>query len=210
MCKVCDTFVIVDDASDDDTPEICYKIISGHRKTLHLHRSYKSLWSTNEVEQRKKLWEMAVSKIPKGGWIFNLDADEIPLNLEKMEELTRIMDVDWIGFRLFDMWDDNHYRDDDMWTAHNRYWYMAHRYLPQNEYVWNEQALHCGRFPMLKEASQAYNCMDLKIKHMGWSRKADRGTKYERYMEADPKGEYGILDQYQSILDDKPNLEAFE
>ena len=95
MCKVCDTFVIVDDASDDNTVQICHNVMSmGHKKTLHVFKSHESLWATNEVDQRKKLWDMATSKIPNGGWILNFDADEIPVNINLVGDWTDIYATD--------------------------------------------------------------------------------------------------------------------
>ncbi|HEY3426295.1 MAG TPA: glycosyl transferase family 2, partial [Negativicutes bacterium] len=42
--------------------------------------------------------------------------------------------------------------------------------------------------------------------HWGWARPADRLEKFYRYKKLDPKAQYGIKEQYQSILDPKPNL----
>lgn len=47
---------------------------------------------------------------------------------------------------------------------------------------------------------------NLRLKHYGWSREEDRIEKYNRYMELDPNGEFGNLEQYKSILDENPNL----
>ena len=56
----------------------------------------------------------------------------------------------------------------------------------------------------------AYSISDLRLKHYGWSRLEDRIEKYNRYMTLDPNGRYGILNQYNSILDHNPNLKKWE
>ena len=50
----------------------------------------------------------------------------------------------------------------------------------------------------------------LRPKHYGWSREEDRINKYNRYMNLDPNGEFGSLEQYKSILDENPNLIKWE
>jgi len=42
------------------------------------------------------------------------------------------------------------------------------------------------------------------------SKKEDRIKKYLWYMEKDPEGKYGIMAQYQSILDENPNLKLWK
>lgn len=73
---------------------------------------------------------------------------------------------------------------------------------------WRETPQHCGRFPrnitQLKGAAS-----DLRVKHLGWMKPADRLAKYYRYKQLDPQGRYWIMEQYLSILDPKPNLVAW-
>lgn len=40
--------------------------------------------------------------------------------------------------------------------------------------------------------------------------KEERYRKYLRYMELDPKGEWGSLEHYRSILDENPTLVAWK
>jgi hypothetical protein len=115
--------------------------------------------------------------------------------------------VDGLGFRLFDMWDMEHYREDEYWKAHFYPWTFAVRYDANKEYVWHEKALHCGRFPA--NASQRMLPTMIPVRHYGWALEEDRIKKYERYMRIDGDGKHGILAQYQSILDKNPNLVKF-
>jgi hypothetical protein len=85
---------------------------------------------------------------------------------------------------------------------------MAIRKMGDHLNIWNEQGLHCGRFPMNKLICPINS--GINIKHMGWSTQKDREEKYKRYLRIDPDGKYGILEQYLSILDPKPELSLFE
>jgi len=204
MNYLCDRLVILDDKSDDDTFEIC---------TCHATEVYKSdesLWGKDELKQRQKLWELTTKKAKKGDWIICLDADELLVtnHLDYIKYLLKTISlkVDGIGFKLFDMWNETHFRHDQYWQGHLHYWCMAVRY-DDRDYIWHEKTLHCGRFPA--NASGSMLPTQIPIKHMGWSKEEDRIRKYNRYMEIDPLGKNGILAQYKSILDENPQLVRF-
>lgn len=206
MRSICDEIVVLDDCSQDDTPDICM------RYGATVWHSSQSFWGVDELIQRKRLWNYATSKAEKGDWILCLDADETIANIEKLPEILkqlhgRFSNVDAIAFPLYDMWDETHYRDDELWNAHFRYWTMCVKYNPYRDYVWREQELHCGRFPT--NVSSYALCPPMKIQHWGWSQEKDREEKYRRYMLVDPDGKNGSLAQYSSILDPNPTLKEF-
>jgi len=203
--KFCDEFVILDDASTDDTVKICKEILDG--KPLKIISNPVSQFN-NEIVLRKQLWDMAIETNPD--WLLCLDADEM-FEKEAQYRIRTLIDqptYDWYGFRLFDMWDKNHYRDDVYWTAHKRYWITLTRYQPKFQYKWLEQGHHCGRFPYNIDKLPGRGD-SLRIKHLGWMREEDRKAKYDRYMRNDPNGVYGIMEQYKSILDDNPKLKLW-
>lgn len=200
-----DSAVILDDASEDSTVEVCRKALEGIPLVLvsNSEPSFK-----NEVSLRKQHWELTLETNPD--WVLLLDADEMfeERAVQEIKILASNPGVEVYSFRLYDMWNEENFRDDRLWSAHQRYWARMVRFVPGFPYRWLENPLHCGGLPRnihdMKAASSS-----LRIKHFGWMKPADRLTKYYRYKKADPEGKYGNMDQYLSILDPKPRLTAW-
>lgn len=197
-----DQAVILDDASEDNTVEVCYQALQGIPLTLVSNRESSF---HHEVILRKQLWDLAVAANPD--WILILDADEIfeERAAKELRQLAANPEVEVYYFRLYDMWDEKHYREDVYWRAHHFYRPFMARYIPGFPYRWQETPQHCGRFPCniteLKGATST-----LRVKHLGWMRPEDRLAKYYRYKKLDPLARYGVREQYLSILDPKPRL----
>lgn len=203
MKIICDDIVVLDDCSTDETPDIC-KMYGAD-----VFPSIQSYWSTDELKQRKFLWELATHVARFGDWILCLDADEtfdnpkdVPIYVLQAEKYN----CNGLSFKLFDMWNETHYRDDKFWCAHKGEWPFLVKY-ENKDYFWKQTPLHCGRFPMNAGCNIA-SC-PVRIQHWGWSRPEDRQEKYERYMKADPEGKYGFPGQYKSIMDENPVLRRF-
>nr|WP_066633818.1 glycosyltransferase family 2 protein [Desulfolucanica intricata] len=197
-----DRAVILDDASDDSTVEVCKQSLKGIPLNLV---SNKEPCFNNEIVLRKQLWSLAVAARPD--WILILDADEIfeEKAAEVLPSLAEDPDVYHYSFRLFDMWDEKHYREDAYWNAHKWYRPFMVKYVPWFNYLWKETPQHCGRFP--KNINELKGkTSELRIKHLGWMNPKDRLKKYYRYKELDPNSIYGIAAQYRSILDPRPNM----
>lgn len=201
---LCDEIIILDDGSSDQTPVICSKF-----GTVYLSRE--SYWETREWMQRETLFNLCLEKSNHNNWIIILDADEIINNPYKLRKYLKSLSTEYTGFglALYDMWNEDHYRSDEHWTAHKRIWQMATRKKDKN-YTWNKTSLHCGRLPIQTSNDTISYNNDFYIKHMGWSTEKDRINKYNRYMEIDGDGKYGWLDQYKSILDEHPHLVKLE
>ncbi|MFZ5626394.1 MAG: glycosyltransferase family 2 protein [Bacillota bacterium] len=200
--QLVDTAVIIDDGSEDETPELCEKILQGIPLKL-IRRSQSSFH--NEIVLRQQQWLETIKTEPD--WILALDADEVFEDriYSEFSSLINQTEYDWIAFRLYDMWDEDHYREDEYWQAHLTYRPFLVRYIPSFPYVWQETALHCGRFPRnITELPGLASA--IRIKHYGWARPVDRIAKYHRYLILDPEGKFGNIKQYQSILDPNPRL----
>lgn len=201
-----DEAIIIDDASEDNTVQICRKVFKDI--PVKIVKREHSLFST-EYKLRQQQWDETVKRNPD--WILILDADEMFENraIEEIPLLTKQSEYDVFYFRLYDFWSENHYREDSLWKAHLTYRPLLVRYCPGFNYRWQERPLHCGRFPSnVIELRGALS--QLRVKHLGWAKLVDREAKYKRYMELDPEGKYGVLEQYRSILDPAPNLIRWE
>lgn len=197
-----DNAVIIDDGSTDNSESVVKSLLNNI--PLIYYKNSISKFS-NEVELRKQLWNLTLTTKPD--WILCLDADEI-FEVRGKNEIIKIVNqphYDLVGFRLYDFWNDKQYREDKYWNAHFRYWPLLLRYQPFFDYKWKETPQHCGRFPC-NIADLPSTICDLRIKHMGWSKKGDRLKKYERYLSLDIDAKYGIKEQYETILDECPNL----
>ncbi|WP_411680362.1 glycosyltransferase [Clostridium thailandense] len=200
--KYIDNAVILDDASEDNTVEICKEILKDIPLTIVSNKEHSF---NNEIILRKQLWKMTIDTNPD--WILSLDADEIFEDkiLDNIKILMNQPDFDYYAFRLYDMWDENHYREDIYWQSHKCYRPFLIRYQPNFNYIWSERPLHCGRIP--ENIFNLNGCVCYtRLKHLGWSTPQLREAKYTRYLQLDPEGKYGILEQYKSILDENPNL----
>ncbi|MDD4566250.1 MAG: glycosyltransferase [Eubacteriales bacterium] len=197
-----DEAVIIDDGSSDNTINMCREILSGI--PLHIIKNEKSMFAS-ESSLRKKQWSETVKTNPD--WILNLDADEMLEDgfWDDAQKLINQQNYDFYCFRLYDMWDDTHYREDQYWNAHSVYRPFLMRYQAGFNYIWNETPQHCGRFPM-NTFSFPKTKSKFRIKHLGWTTKEDKAEKYRRYQLLDPDAIYGIKEQYNSIMDLTPNL----
>jgi GT2 family glycosyltransferase len=197
-----DSAVIIDDGSTDNGVRICKDILKGI--PLKIIKNETSKFS-NEIELRKQQWDETISTNPE--WILFLDADEMFEDKAKYEikEMIKDFDTDAYSFRLYDFWNETHYRADNFWYAHLTYRPFMIRYQENFKYEFIETPQHCGRMP--RNIMQLPNKIsNLRIKHYGWARESDRLNKYNRYMLLDPNGKYGSIRQYVSILDRNPKL----
>jgi cellulose synthase/poly-beta-1,6-N-acetylglucosamine synthase-like glycosyltransferase len=195
--------VIIDDGSTDNSVAVCEEVLKGI--PLVIIRNPESKFH-HEIDLRTQQWNETIKTNPD--WMVFLDADEI--FEDKFPELVHQMitndSIDVFCFRLYDFWDDTHYREDGYWTAHNCHRPFLIRYRPDIPYRWDKKtAQHCGRMP--SSIANLVPCISpLRLKHYGWAKKEDREEKYRRYQQLDPEAKFGIKAQYDSILDENPSL----
>jgi glycosyltransferase involved in cell wall biosynthesis len=201
-CLYIDDAVIIDDASTDNTALLCESVLRGIPHTIIRNEESKFC---NEWELRRQQWDETVKNNPD--WILFLDADEMFENgfAGGVKALTDTPDCYLYSFRLYDFWDMNRYRDDELWRAHHYYRPFMLRYKSDFEYLFAERSQHCGRMPY--NVFQLPNRLsEFRVKHFGWAKEEDRIIKFNRYMLLDPNGENGSMAQYLSINDANPNL----
>lgn len=198
--------LIIDDASTDNTVELCEKILKN--KPHKIIKNKVSMFS-EEYKLRSKQWEETIKLKPN--WILFLNANDIFENRmkESIKYLVQNSDIDLYCFRCYDMWNETHYRSDKYWQGHLNYRPMLLRYQPFLKNKYNKLNQQCGILPnniwLLNKCNS-----DIRCKHMGWSREEDRIRKYKRYMKLDGDGKFGNLNQCKSIIDKRPNLIRFE
>jgi len=200
-----DNAVILDDNSSDNTVEICKETLKDIPLLIESNKESKF---NNEITIRKQQWEMTISTNPD--WILCLDADEIFEDsiIDDIQSLVNQSSFDYYAFRLYDFWNNTHYRDDTYWCAHKYYRPFLIRYQENFDYTWQEAPQHCGRFPYNITLLNGCNC-NIRLKHFGWANEELRRKKLDRYLKLDPDGKYGNINQYRSILEPNPNLVKF-
>ncbi|MDR3601902.1 MAG: glycosyltransferase family 2 protein [Desulfosporosinus sp.] len=191
-----DNIIILDDASEDDTPEICLSY-----PRVNLYRQPHSMFLSNEAELRQKLWHYTLENKPE--WILAIDADEFLEEsfLKEVPYLLRQSNFKAIGFRLFDCWgNEDNFRIDGLWNPWLRGFsiYLI-QYQPQLESAWPALKFHCGRLPLAYRRLIYYESAT-RIKHLGWANPLAITAKYERAVRQDPANKYMGREHYESIL----------
>ncbi len=195
MSLYCDAIVVLDDASDDETPDVC----ASFPKVI-LHRNPAPAYLGNEARVRFQLWNLALLAEPD--WVLSQDANELLEGrfVRERDDWLGITDCDVIAVRLHHFWDDfEHYRVDGEWAP--QYKRMLVRVRPGFPYEWDDCPLHSERLPRNVPGPVLWS--GLRAKHFGYVRREDRLRKYRRYVLHDPEDRYGHL------LDEDARLERW-
>lgn len=207
ISKIANKIVIIDDGSTDNSVNICEKYTDIIGITEHVFHK-------NESQLRQALWEACTKQCKENDFILIQDCDELYtdsslLHFQQAIQIADKLQADGIGINLYDMWNENQYREEPpYWTANKHFWVRCVRYKKNYTYYWNSNKLHCGSLPI-----NAYYCAiptKLQIKHMAYSTLELRQKKVEFYNNLDPQAKYGIKAQYDSILDENPILKDFK
>ena len=173
-----DDIVILDDASDDSTPDLC----RSYDKVIRFERNPSPLFMEHEGRLRARLWNMVESVCPD--WILAIDADEMfeTRIRDEIRALINQSSYDAVEFRLFDFWGSlEYYRVDGEWNPWSRFVRLLVRYVPGKPCTWPDLPIHCGRWPLEYRGPLLTFHSDIRVKHLGWVRLEDHRTKYEFY-----------------------------
>ena len=191
-----DGIVILDDASTDETPDLC----RDHSGVIRYHRLKEPLFRNNETALRQILWEMTIEFEP--GWIIAIDADEVfesGINRE-ISRLTVKNQFDLVLFTIYHFWGDlTNYRVDGLWDPALSKTPCLYRFRKDINYHWSSRRLHCGRFPIECYQRPAW-LSQVRLFHLGYVRQEEQLNKFHRYLTLDPKGQFCPVTHYHSII----------
>ncbi|MGC6508866.1 MAG: glycosyltransferase family 2 protein [Myxococcota bacterium] len=200
-----DAFLVIDDCSTDESIEVCRQ--AAGNVPLYLYSPPQPLYLRSEFYIRSLQWALTAELNPE--WILLLDADEV-FEDKVFHQIEQIMKSPTlrVGFPKFDMWNETEYRDDEFWCPHNRLWAHLIRYRPEFT-KWHKAKVHSGRHPLEYMSTEVAKC-PLRIKHLGWSREAERRRKHEWYLQIDDKPYAGNAALYSHIMDPNPTLKPWD
>lgn len=193
--------VVLDDHSTDGTYELC----RAHPAVAICERRPEGAeaWGT-ESPARAHLWALGSGF---ADWLLVCDADQI-LSADP-RPLCLGQNVNAWSFPLYDLWDDDHYREDQFWRGHlfPRPWlFHAGRVAPDYTPVWPTRGIHCGHFPANFPLVAGVAPPEYYWLHYGYSDAADRDAKLLRY-----RSQYHQMTDFEkahaeSIADPNPSL----
>jgi hypothetical protein len=192
-----DGIVVVDDASTDETPELC----RNHPGVIRYFQLKEPLFNSDEAALRRILWEKTVELNP--GWVMAIDADEIMGSAikDQISVLTGQNRSDLFCFTTYHFWANlSCYRVDGLWDPALSKTPCLYRFQKDLTYHWPNRKLHCGRFPM--ECYQRPGSVSkVPLFHLGYVTKTDLFNKSERYLALDPEGKFCPIAHYRSITE---------
>lgn len=174
-----DQLVVLDDASDDNTAEICRR--RGDRVKVHsLAEPSLLAW---ETRTRSLLWEHVRREARPGDWIVLLDADEIPSEpliaqrdaIAALPDDIRRLDAKWA-----EMWTESHYRIDGLWSP----WLTLLVRFEDRPFCANPElsrGLHVPRFPEYVDRLVPHP-LDAPVLHLSYCCKDLREEKAALYL----------------------------
>lgn len=168
-----DRIVVLNDGSTDMTAELCL------RAGCIVHRHAAEMFG-NEWEARRRLWRYATRS---ADWVMWLDADQVP-SCDPRPYLTAPVSL----FRVYDLWGEDHYREDAWWTGHLRCWWPAVHIpsLPKDfRDSWSERGWHSGHVPA-NVPGPKHPVHDCAILHYAYSTPEVREHKAAMYEDLAP------------------------
>lgn len=207
MSQLTNKIVIIDDGSTDNSIQICSKYTSEIYQTNRLMTKDESLL-------RRTLWDKCSLLCNNDDYILIQDCDEFYTensleNFERALKTGEKLGADSLAIKKYDMWNKTQYREDPpYWQVHFQFLIWCVKYRKNYNYYWNNMKLHCGSLPI----NSYFNAFPskLQVQHLAYSTPELRQQKVDFYKNLDPNAQWGIKEQYDSILSENPTLIDFK
>lgn len=172
LVEYVDEIVILDDASTDNTVEVCKSFKKTFVRVLP-----KPLWRTDESQIRRKLYDLTITRHPD--WILAVDADEIWENRFKTE-VRKMMEgpYNWYAFKWYHLWTRNSY----FLITHSRKGCMF-RFISGKSRAFFDMRRHCGRLPIWVYKDPKGKLTDIRVKHLGNVKEGNRRGNRPEWIE---------------------------
>jgi len=209
LLEICETVIVLDDCSKDNTVSVC-KDLGATVISKHEGDDFKN---GREYALRNQLYWSCASHCRTDDWIIIIDADQYFMNEEhkNLPFLTykaQLAGADNLNIRLYDMWNDTEYREDEFWNAHLMFYPIASRYNAEKQYQIPSEPIHCGSLPV--ETNTVKYMTDIRLIHTGWVMSDEKKKiKSEEYKKKDG-GKILKDEHYNSICDKEPNLKTLK
>lgn len=197
LLPLCDTILLLDDGSTDNTVEIAESHGCIIRK-----RSGPPMWG-QESSARQELWAWA-AEVAGSDWVLIADADqEMVADPDVWAAMLSSSEATAWGIPLYDVWDSPlQHRADGYWAAFHvaRPWLFRPSVCPNPE--WSTRGLHVGHAPANFPYWMGHAPSGVWWRHYGWMRKADRDAKLDRYLAHQDQLQPHELDHLLSVNDE--------
>ena len=177
LLEVCDSVLLLDDNSTDDTYKIAKALGCSVKK-----RTKPPMWG-QESSARQELWDWAVSRCGQDDWVLICDADQILVGDPR--PLVKSWESNCVALQLYDAWSETEYRCDPPWVGHlyPRIWMVAPKRVPPGwEADWNPRGIHTGHIPANFPATGQIFDSTLFWIHRAYTTPELRKRKYDQYM----------------------------
>lgn len=165
---------VTDDASDDNSAEIC----EDYGLTVRKHKE-PTFWA-HEGKARQNHLEWVDSFCKEGDWILALDADETisdPCDLANVIHSAEMMFNDSITLRLYEFWTPTEYRVDGYWFTTRTP--RLYKWQPGGHIT--DKEMGCGSEPTYVQKASRFHQDRCRLLHWGYVREEDRIRKHAAY-----------------------------